>query len=164
MNLDTVVDEYKDRIYRIVYMYAFNTEEHTEIYQQILINLWKSLPKFEGRSTLSTWIYRVCINTCKMYRRSKFYERSTIMFDESITNEPEQEQSLIANEQIDILYRCLGKLTDQNRLIMTLYLDELSYEEIAEIIGISVNLVGVRISRAKEKMKSCLIENGINYG
>ena len=164
MQLEHLISEYKDRIYRIIYLYAFSAEEQKEIYQLVLINLWKSLSNFEGRSSLNTWIYRVCVNTCKMYRRKKFYEKKHSELEDSVFHRPSQERDLIQNEKLDILYRCMSKLTDQNRLIMSLYLDELSYEEIADIIGISINLVGVRITRCKNQIRICLKKNGINHG
>jgi RNA polymerase sigma-70 factor (ECF subfamily) len=164
INLDKIIDEYRERIYRIVYIYAFNTDEQTEIYQTILINLWKSLKSFEGRSSLNTWIYRVSVNTCKMYRRKKFYEKQHVEYSDTVHDEVNQEHVMIQDERIQLLYRGLGQLTDQNRLIMSLYLEELSYDEISEIVGVSVNLIGVRINRSKEKLRSFLKENGIEHG
>lgn len=164
MQLEQIISDYKDRIYRIIYLYAFSLDEQKEIYQLVLINLWKSLSSFEGRSSLNTWIYRVAVNTCKMYRRKKFFEKKHSELEDSVFHHANQEGDLIQNEKLDHLYHCLSKLTDQNRLIMSLYLDELSYEEIADIIGISVNLVGVRISRCKEQLRLCLKKNGINHG
>lgn len=164
MKLEAIVEEYRDRIYRMIQLYAFNDEERQEMYQQVLINLWKSLSNFEGRSSLNTWIYRVCLNSCKMYRRTKFYEKKHVSYDHEDAVDGFQESKLIKDEDIMMLYRCLSRLTDENRIIMSLYLEEISYEEIADIVGISVNLVGVRISRCKGKLKECLKENGIEHG
>jgi RNA polymerase sigma factor (sigma-70 family) len=164
ININTIIEEYRDRIYRIIYMYAFTSEEQKEMYQLVLINLWKSLNNFEGRSSLNTWVYRVCVNTCKMFRRQKFYENVHSDLSDHLSNDLNQEAEMITDERVQILYKCLSRLTDQNRLIMSLYLEELSYDEIAEVVGVSVNLIGVRINRCKEKLRMFLKENGIDHG
>jgi len=151
-----------DRIYRICCAYVSNTDDRNDLFQEILINIWKSLDKFEGRSQISTWIYRIAVNTSLMHvkasgRRKKLHTA----IDDNILNVPEsadREEKIKTGRQIDLLYKSINKLKELDRLVISMVLDELSYKEIAEITGMTVNNIGVKINRIKKELSKLMGE------
>ena len=127
-----------------------------DLSQEVFINVWGALKKFNNASSHKTWIYRITINTCLKYIRDKkdkyqipINEEHSYLTDESIHYSDTTHQSL---------YRAIGQLREVDRLIMMMILDELEYEEISKIIGISEGNLRVKISRIKKNLKK-IIEN-----
>ncbi len=141
-------------IYKVVSFYADAEHPIGDLYQEVVLNLWKSYPSFRGESKYSTWIYRIALNTCvSFYRRNK----KNVTYVDISVDMPEIEDS---SEEIQELYKlinCLGKI---ERALVLLYLDDKSYKEIAEITGLSVTNVATKLSRIKEKLR--LMSNGQN--
>lgn len=141
-------------IYKVVSFYVDAEHPIGDLYQEVVLNLWKSYPSFRGESKYSTWIYRIALNTCvSFYRRNK----KNVTYVDISVDMPEIEDS---SEEIQELYKlinCLGKI---ERALVLLYLDDKSYKEIAEITGLSVTNVATKLSRIKEKLR--LMSNGQN--
>ena len=134
-------------IYKVASFYVDREHPMGDLYQEIVINLWKGFPSFRGESKYSTWIYRIALNTCvSFYRRS----RKEVAFMDIPIDVPEEVEN---NEQIQELYRLIGKLGKIERGLVLLYLDDKSYKEIAEITGISVTNVATKLNRIKEKLR-----------
>ena len=155
-----IVTDFQDKIYRLCWIYVQNDSECDDLVQDIYVKIWRNLKKFKKQSALGTWIYRVVVNTCIDFLRNK-NTRYTIHLDkmdyERITDgEKDVENKIIEYEKLQILQHCIQKLTEIEKAIIALYLEELKYSEIAEIIGISEKNVGVKISRIKNKMKAFL--------
>lgn len=134
-------------IFKVASFYADKEYPLGDLYQEIVLNLWKAFPSFRGDSKCSTWIYRIALNTCiSFYRRRK----GTISYVEILADIPETVES---NEQIKELYRLINQLGRIERALVLLYLDDKSYKEISEITGLTVTNVATKLSRIKDKLK-----------
>jgi RNA polymerase sigma-70 factor (ECF subfamily) len=153
-----VLRENKDRIYRICCGYERDPDSRDDLYQEILLNIWKSLEKFEGRSMISTWIYRIAVNTALMHvkKESKLNSMKTSIDENSIdiaeAGPEEKEQKIELGRQIEKLYSCINMLGKLERLIISMVLEDLSYKDIAEVTGLSPTNVGVKINRIKKEL------------
>ena len=142
-----LVNRYKDVIFKVCYVYA-SREEFDDYYQEVLIQLWRSLPKFRNESKMSTWIYRVSLNTCISYvRKNKKVNKVSLIDLDFIDNDIEKKY------YIDELYLLINRLNKFEKAIILLWLEERDYEEIASIVGISKNNVAVKLNRIKEKLR-----------
>lgn len=146
-----LVEEHKQIIYKVCYMYASGANHLNDLYQEVVINLWKAFPHFRGESKVSTWIYRIGLNTCvSFYRKSKKRpEVVPITVDLEDFSYEEDKTS-----QLRELYRMINRLNPLERAIILLWLEEKNYNEIAEITGLSRNNVAVKLNRIKEKLKT----------
>ena len=138
-------------ILKISRAYTNTSHDREDLINDIALELWKAFPRFRGQSKLSTWIYRIALNTSLNYKRRK---KNLVLFSEM--NRNKSIASLIDqddNQNIDTLYSCIDELSEINKAIIILYLDGNSHDEIAEITGISKTNVGTRISRIKEQIK-----------
>ena len=145
-------------MHKLCKVYTHDSDEYEELFQQMLIQVWRSLENFRGDSKISTWIYRVCINTALSFR-AKFY-RSKMKFeslDGKLFIHPEKDQE--RDEQLQKLYAAIRELKPIDRAMVTLYLDENSYEETAEILGISKTNVATRLMRLKRNLVEKVSEN-----
>lgn len=142
-----LVNRYKDVIFKVCYVYA-SREELEDYYQEVLIQLWRSLPKFRNESKMSTWIYRVSLNTCISYvRKNKKVNKVSLIDLDFIDNDIEKKY------YIDELYLLINRLNKFEKAIILLWLEDRDYEEIASIVGISKNNVAVKLNRIKEKLR-----------
>lgn len=145
-----MIEQHSRLIYKICYMYASDKDELNDLYQEIMINLWRSHELFRGEAKYSTWIYRIGLNTCVSYIRQKKRKPLLVPLDVDLENIAEQENNL---EELQELYRLINKLSKLERAIVLLYLEEKTYDEIAEIVGISRGNVAVKLNRIKTKLK-----------
>lgn len=142
-----LVNRYKDVIFKVCYVYA-SREELEDYYQEVLIQLWRSLPKFRNESKMSTWIYRISLNTCISYvRKNKKVNKVSLIDLDFIDNDIEKKY------YIDELYLLINRLNKFEKAIILLWLEERDYEEIASIVGISKNNVAVKLNRIKDKLR-----------
>ena len=144
------------RIQRLCYGYLGPCGEVEDLFQEIMVNVWNSLPSFRGESQPATWLYRIAVNTALIYRRKR---RATGPLPELVDPARGAYQSLEDRERLAALHAAISTLPDQDRVIVTLLLDGLAYKEIAEITGLTVNHVGVRISRIKQALEAHLTED-----
>jgi RNA polymerase sigma-70 factor, ECF subfamily len=140
-------------ILKISRAYTLNTADKEDLINDIALELWKSYRRFKGDSKVSTWIYRVALNTSMNFKRKK--EKDRLFFPDDLN---QFENQHLINEPPDssdseVLYQCIDELNQLNKAIILLYLDGNSHEEISEITGISKTNVGTRISRIKEQIK-----------
>ena len=134
-------------IYKVCYVYANDRDDLNDLFQEVALNLWKSFPHYRGDSKLTTWVYRITMNTCITYLRQSYTEPLTIPLTTDIAERfADQEEKA---EQLRELYQ-LGKL---ERALILLWLDERSYQEMADILGISKANIAVKLHRVKEKLK-----------
>ena len=148
-------------IHKVSRIYCNDEEERKDLFQEIVMQLWKAFPSFNQQSKFSTWMYRVALNTAiTQFRKiSKRKEEPAEHLPVHIAEENLAEEK---EERIKLLYKAINQLNPVERSIVILYLDECSYEEISGIIGISVSNVGVKINRIKKKMQKILQDLG--YG
>lgn len=144
------VRENKATIYTVCYMFSKDTDEVNDLFQDILIKLWKGFGSFKGESSAKTWIYRVALNSCLDADRKK--KRAGERVPLSVDIDPYEDTDADAL-QIRQLYARINKLGLIDRSIILLWLEALSYDEIGEIVGISPKNVGVKLVRIKEELK-----------
>ena len=146
-----MVKEYRKTIYTVCYFFSKDTEEVNDLYQEILINLWKGFEKFRGESSLKTWIWRVSLNTCNNLERKKKSSVQTIplSIDIDLYNDDD-----VQSKQIQMLYDRINRLDVFDRAIILLWLENMSYQDIASVVGISLSNVTTRLFRIKEQLKS----------
>lgn len=151
------IDEHKKIIYKIVNSYCQNKEDRKDLEQEIIIQLWNSFDKYNSDYKYSTWMYRIALNVAiSFYRKEKkwsikndFYNEESIFKIEEDTSEEQTE----LNYHLKLLQEFIHNLNELNKALMLLYLEEKSYEEIAEILGITKTNVATKISRIKLKLK-----------
>jgi RNA polymerase sigma-70 factor (ECF subfamily) len=146
--LAEMVREHKSTIFTVCFMFSKDQDEVNDLFQEVLINLWKGLGNFKGESDIKTWIYRVSLNTCISFERKK--KRDTLPLDMDVNLYEERDDD---TRQIKMLYNRINKLGFFDRAIVLLWLENLSYDEIAAITGITVKNVSVRLFRIKEQLK-----------
>ena len=141
-------------IYKVCYIYAKDQDDLNDLFQEVVLNLWKSFPNYRGDSTVTTWVYRIAMNTCITFLRRSNTRLQTIPMTADVA-------SLVADEegrtgQLQELYRLINKLGKLERALILLWLEERSYQEMADILGISKANVAVKLLRTKEKLKKML--------
>ena len=146
-----MVKEYRKTIYTVCYFFSKDTEEVNDLYQEILINLWKGFEKFRGESSLKTWIWRVSLNTCNNLERKKKSSVQTIplSIDIDLYNDDD-----VQSKQIQMLYDRINRLDVFDKAIILLWLENMNYQDIADVVGISLSNVTTRLFRIKEQLKS----------
>ena len=148
-----IVREYERIIYKVCTFYVSDESPMADLYQEVVLNLWKGFPKFRKECTVSTWIYRVSLNTCISGFR-KANRRTTIIPLSSLSEEMlPTEESPDLEENINEMYRLINRLTPLEKAIILLILEEKSYREIADITGLTVSNVATKLKRTKEKLK-----------
>ena len=144
-----MVKEHKNTIYTVCYMFSKDSDEVNDLFQEVLINLWKGLESFEEKSKIDTWIWRVSFNTCISQERKK-KRNSPIPLSMGIDLFNDKDED---TKQVKMLYNRIHRLKPFDRAIVLLWLENMSYEEIAAIVGITVKNVSVRLYRIKEELK-----------
>lgn len=147
----SLIDQHQGIIHKICRLYRDSKEDREDLFQEIVFQLWKSAPTFEGKSKFSSWMYRVALSTAvAVFRKKKVQIRY-------LSALPDEHEPLTQpDEQREQFFQALKKLNDADKALITLYLEDLSYQEIAEIIGISESNVGVRLNRVKSKIQQLL--------
>jgi len=144
-----LIHRHQSIIHKICFVYCNNSFDREDLQQEIILQLWKSFPSFQGKAAFSTWMYRVALNTAINQTR-----RPRLFIDSSSSPEPFFDPSDAYNhsEEITILYKAISKLKKIEKAIILLWLEEKSYEEIAELIGITVKHVSVKLVRIRARL------------
>jgi RNA polymerase sigma-70 factor (ECF subfamily) len=156
-----ILSNYQGILHKVNLIYFRNVSDREDNFQEIIYQLWKSFPGLKNKNSIGSWIYGVSINTSI----SKIKKKSRIEYREKLPESIDMIdiiEELALNEESQMLLQAIYNLNEIDKPIMLLYLEEKSYDEIAEIIGISKSNVGVRINRAKELLKQKL--NHFNHG
>jgi len=142
-------------IIKICRAYTDTQEDFEDYYQEVCLQIWKSRNNFKGQSEWSTWVYRLSLNVSmtllKKRKNNQQYTASDLLVEEV-----SEESRAFADESLNQLYRGIRQLSEVDRAVILLYLEEKSYQEIADIIGTKPNNIGVRIKRIKERLKKIL--------
>ena len=152
------LDSNKDRIFRICRSYSTDTDDANDLFQEVILNIWKSLPSFSNQSNIDTWVFRITINVClraKQFsdKKQKHFVKLDSITYENIGETPNSNE----NEEMFLkLWKCVEKLEGAKKSIILLYLEDLPYKEIASIIGVTENHVAVKIKRIKNKLLICI--------
>jgi RNA polymerase sigma-70 factor (ECF subfamily) len=146
---EQLVRTHKATIYAVCYLFSKDQDEVADIFQECLINLWKSWAGYEGRSDVKTWIYRVSLNVCVSLDRKR-KRHSTVPLTMDINPYEEDNQN---SQQMERLRQRINQLPPYDRAIVLLWLENISYEEIGAIVGITAKNVSVRLVHIKEQLK-----------
>jgi RNA polymerase sigma factor (sigma-70 family) len=156
----SIVKENQRLIYKVCYTYCKDSESRKDLEQEILVQLWKSLPRFDGRVKISTWIYKVALNTAFLFHRNEAkHKENKVDIDNSVFSIADTKDASELEERIAMLYRFIDTLDELDKALMLLYLEDSKYKEIAEILGITETNVATKISRIKNKLKDYFLNN-----
>lgn len=138
------------KIFHLCLGYAGDDDAANDLLQETFLKVWQNLDKFRNQAMISTWIYRIAVNTCLTYLRSEKRQGKEELTP--LIADTQKEEFSEKNEQVALLYKCISKLEESERIIITMVLDELPYPEIADISGISEGNLRVKIYRIKQKL------------
>ena len=155
-NFVELLEKHQNIVHKVCRLYTNNYDAHNDLFQEISIQLWKAYPKFRGDSKFSTWMYRVALNTAiTLYRKSKRTVNTT-EFDAVQFKIKSEDYDDTEEEQLKLLYKAVHQLNDIEKALVFLYLEDKSYREISETMGISEVNARVKMNRVKTKIKTIL--------
>jgi len=147
--------EHQGLIFKVIRAYAATADDQDDLFQEILLQMWLSIPRFAGKAKVSTWLYRVALNTALVWNRSEKRRRKhsapMAVFRPQQSNCSGQSEEIIGR-----LYEAIRKLSKVDASVVLMHLDGLAYSEMAEVIGISESNVGVKLNRAKKQLAQLL--------
>ena len=153
-DFENIYQTFQNQIYRLCLGYfAGNSHLAKDTCQEVFIKVWQNLDRFKGDAKISTWIYRIAVNTCINVLRKSKNKPTTLSLKEDLLAEEE-----ISNveHQLQAMYNCIAQLRPKDRSVILLVLEQKPYEEISLIMGISENNLRVRIHRIKDKLSKCV--------
>ena len=158
------IEEHKGVILRVVRANAAAPEDQDDLFQEIAFQVWLSIPSFQERAKVSTWMYRVALNTTMVWHRAQKKHRHMreplYLVNEKSCSGEDPSKSMETRENLDWLYGEIRKLPTVDRSLALLYLDDFSYREIADVLGISTNNVGVKLNRLRKRLDEAVTRRG----
>ena len=154
------LEQHSGLVFKVARTFAASDADRDDLVQEILLQLWRSLPRFEGKAKESTWIYRVALNTALAWRRTEHKRRAAQIPVPAIEELPEPDDP-IARERDELvanLYAAIRRLPKVDAALVLLYLDDVSYREMAEVLGISETNVGVKLNRVRKTLAELMKE------
>ena len=142
-------------IIKLCRAYTNSQEDFEDYYQEVCLQIWRSKENFRKESEWSTWVYRISLNVCLTLLKKRKNNRQHFASD-SLPAEETEDNYAFSDEPLNLLYAAIRKLSEIDRAIIMLYLEEKSYKEIADIIGTNPNNIGVRVKRIKTRLKKIL--------
>lgn len=154
------LEEHKQKLLRICTVYSKDEEERNDLFQEALMNIWKSIPSFKSNASIGTWMFRITLNVClsmqtKLTKKKKQFVN---MDSVELSRFDGQSESEVENPLLAYLRSCLKLLDEADKAVMTLYLEELPYKEIGDVTGLTENHVAVKVKRIKTKLLNCINE------
>jgi RNA polymerase sigma-70 factor (ECF subfamily) len=148
-----LISEHEGLIHKICHVYAADALAKQDLFQEIVIQLWKSFENFRNESKISTWMYRVALNTALTEKRRN-KRKVSISFLGSLKDDKAQESNMEADEEnLNLLFSAISKLTEVEKAVVMLYLDDKSYEDMEDVLGINQGTLRVKMNRIKEKLR-----------
>lgn len=145
-----LVNDNRSTIYSVCYMFSNDADEVADLFQEVLVKLWNGYESFQGKSDIKTWIYRVTFNTCiTIDRKKRRNKKAELSMDVDYFDSQEQ-----STAQVRMLHDRIARLQPLDRAIILLWLEQISYDEIGEIVGISAKNVSVRLARIRVQLKN----------
>jgi len=151
-----LLEENQNILHKICRLYTSDLDSHKDLFQEMVIQLWKAYPKFKGESKFTTWAYRVALNTAISLYRSKKRTITTVEWDNSLQNIRYEEYNSQQEEQLKALYAAVRQLNDIEKALVYMYLEDKDYAEISETLGISEVNARVKMNRIKTKLKAMI--------
>jgi RNA polymerase sigma-70 factor, ECF subfamily len=157
-----LVNENRNKILKVCRVYAWNAADQDDLYQEILFQIWRSLPALKEKQFANTWLYRVAINSAITFVRKRAVRSDRVVYvehtDLTHTIESRQTTEESASDRLANLYTAIFKLDPVEKALVTLFLEDFTYEQMAEVTGINANNVGVMLHRAKKKLSGLMKE------
>lgn len=144
-------------VHKVCGMYRRDPDDRKDLFQEIVIQLWKAFPKFRQEAKVSTWIYQIALNVAISDFRKESRKPIRVELSETFANISDNQYDYSFEEKLKVLYQAIDQLSEVEKAIMMLYFEEKSNEEIAEIIGISQNNVRVKMTRIREKLRTLMV-------
>jgi len=151
-----IIKQNEGVIYKITRLYTRNEEDQKDLYQEIVFQLWKAFDGFRHDAKISTWMYRIALNTALFHLKKDKRSGHSVSLDTVVLKQKEYDPLL--DERLNVLYDSIRNLEDLDKAIVFLFLEEKKYEEIAVITGITSSNVSTRMARIKEKLKTQIIK------
>ena len=155
-----IFQENRDRVYRLCCGFVSDPGDVDDLFQEIMLNIWKNLSTFRGEAQINTWIYRITVNSALLFRkrahRKKQHQRP--LEQQDLAHPASEGIPAVQQMELEKLHAGIRRLQKSERLLISLLLEGLSYKEMAEILGISVSHVGVKINRAKKALEKLMKE------
>ncbi|MGZ4963167.1 MAG: RNA polymerase sigma factor [Limisphaerales bacterium] len=155
-----LVNENRNKVLKVCRVYAWNSADQDDLYQEILFQIWRGLPALKEKQFANTWLYRVAINTAISFVRKRASRTDKVVHIEhaELARTIESRQTIEpTDDRLATLYAAISKLDELEKALVTLFLEEFTYDQMAEVTGISASNVGVMLHRAKKKL-SCLMK------
>lgn len=148
----------QEKLFRICSIYAKDDEDAKDLFQEVLVHVWKSMSTFKANSSIGTWMFRVALNVCLRFKSKHIKNQNRFIRLDSITiaNFGSVENSEVENEKLHSLRKCIKELNEADKTIVALYLEGIAYKEISSILGLSENHIAVKIKRVKSKLLNCV--------
>src|SRR5438045_4250488 len=154
------LEEHGSAVMKVARAYTLTSEECQDLAQEILLHAWRSLPKFEGRASPATWFYRVALHTAMNWHRKdrprRARQQPLLEVQTVVTEGGDSAEHAQQRETVEQLYQAINQLPKADAALVLLYLDELSYQHMAEVLGISERNVGVKLNRAKKALSALM--------
>jgi RNA polymerase sigma-70 factor (ECF subfamily) len=150
------LDEHRGAVLKVARAYTFTDEDFQDLAQEILLQVWRSLPQFQGRASAATWAYRVALNTALHWQRKQRHRQNrsepVLQVEELAGTSADGAQQASQRETVERLYAAIRQLPKNDAALVLLYLDGMNYRQMAEVLGISESNVGVKLNRAKKAL------------
>jgi RNA polymerase sigma-70 factor (ECF subfamily) len=156
-----LIEQHKGVLYKVARAYCPVAEERDDLMQEILVRLWRAWPSYDARFALTTWLYRVALNTAISYYRQHALRRaSRVPLDKAALQVQEPADTSEQEQRLALLLQFIGELNELDKALMLLYLEDKSHAVIAEILGLSVSNVATKVGRIKERLKQRFSRSG----
>ena len=152
------LEQNQEKIFRICSIYSKDDEDAKDLFQEVLVHVWRSMSTFKGKSEIGTWMFRVALNVCLRFKSNHTKNQNRFIKVNSITiaNFGAEENNEVENEKLNSLRKCVKELNEGDKAIVALYLEGIAYREISSILGLTENHIAVKIKRIKSKLLNCI--------
>ena len=154
------LETHQHKLLRICSVYAKDEDDTKDLFQEVLVNIWKAMPSFKGDSNIGTWMYRITLNVCLRLKTKEIRKQKKLLRMDSrainIHKTEVAEDGHGQHKQLMQLRKCIKLLNEADRAVITLYLEELPYKDISSITGLTENNIAVKVKRIKTKLLNCL--------
>jgi len=151
-----IINQHKNQIHRICWGFTKSQEDIKDLFQDVIINIWKGFDGFKSKSSYSTWIHRITINTCILWKKKSNYFNQSKEINSSIPQSTYDEIKFEADPRLIQLKEAINQLKSIDKTIILLTLEEVSHKKISEITGLSISNIGVKVLRIKTQLKKLI--------
>ena len=149
----TIINQHRSLIYKVCHSFCPDPDNRKDLEQEILIKIWNGLKKFDGRVKLSTWIYRIALNTAISFYRSDKKQSRRFSAELAFCLQDTSDEDMEYRHNVELLYSFIDELKELDKAVILLYLDNIKYAEISSILGITETNVATKINRIKKQLK-----------